>query len=143
PTTRGAATSAASTTPSSPSPATARPATHAQRRTTMSEPTPEVDPAVGQVRLLMADVGDDQYLDDTQVAGYLELNTGNVRRAAADALDAIATSETLVGKVIRTQDLQTDGTKVADSLRKHADRLRAQANTDDIAAAPWHGFALV
>lgn len=104
----------------------------------MSEPTPEQQAdAIDHVRLLMADVGDDQYLDNTQVEAYLELNDWDVRLAAADALDAIATSETLVGKVIHTQDLQTDGTKVADSLRKHADRLRAQAkdladDTDDI-----------
>lgn len=109
----------------------------------MSEPTPDVDPAIGQVRLLMSDVGSEQYLTDDHVAGYLELNDGNVRRAAADGLDAIATSETLVGKVIRTQDLQTDGPKVADSLRKHADRLRAQAEAEDAAADEWDGFDIV
>lgn len=86
---------------------------------------------VGQVRLLIADVGEPAILDDPQVEGYLAINAGNVRRAAADALDAIADSETLVSKVIKTQDLSTDGAKTADSLRKHADRLRAQAEDDD------------
>lgn len=109
----------------------------------MSEPTPETSPLVGQVRLLMADVGSVKYLDDEQVTGYLDLNDGNVRRAAADALDAIATSEALVGKVIRTQDLQTDGTKVADSLRKHADRLRELAASEDEEADSWDGFDVV
>lgn len=89
---------------------------------------------VGQVRLLIADVGEPApILDDPQIDGYLAINAGNVRRAAADALDAIADSETLVSKVIKTQDLSTDGTKTADSLRKHADRLRAQAEDDDFA----------
>lgn len=86
---------------------------------------------IRQVRLLMADVGSVQYLDDDQVNGYLALNGDNVRRAAADALDAVATSEALVSKVIKTQDLATDGVKVADSLRAHADRLRGLADADD------------
>jgi hypothetical protein len=90
----------------------------------------------GQVRLLIADVSDDpgeQYLSSEQIAGYLTLNAGSVRRAAADALDAIASSEALVSKVIRSQDLQTDGAKLADALRAHADRLRVQAEDTDFA----------
>lgn len=87
---------------------------------------------IGQVRLIIADVDEDELiLDDAMIQGYLTLNGDNVRRAAADALDAIASSEALVSKVIRTQDLATDGAKVADALRKHADRLRAQADADD------------
>lgn len=94
----------------------------------------DYDSPLGQVRLLISDVqsGDGQILDDMQILGFLSLNDKNVRRAAADALDAIASSETLVSKVITTQDLQTDGSKVAQSLRNHADRLRSQANSDDI-----------
>ena len=84
-----------------------------------------------QVRLLMADVGDTQYLTDEQIGQYVAMNMGNVRLAAADALDAIAVSEVLVSKVITTQDLQTDGAKVADALRKQADRLRAQVSAFD------------
>jgi hypothetical protein len=61
-----------------------------------------------------------------------------VRRAAADALDTIATSEVLVSKVIRTQDLSTDGAKVADALRKQAQVLRQQADAAD--AAEDDGF---
>lgn len=83
------------------------------------------------VRLLMADVGSQQYLTDQHLTGYLSLNDQDVRRAAADALDAIATSEALVGKVITSQNLTTDAAKLADTLRKHADRLRAQADRAD------------
>ena len=91
--------------------------------------------AVGQVRLLTADVTEGDFLlEDDVITGYLSLNGDNVRRAAADALDAIASSETLVSKAIRTQDLATDGAKVADSLRKHAAVLRAQADDADDAA---------
>lgn len=85
----------------------------------------------GQIRLLIADVDDDPLIDDEQLAGYLALNDDSVRRAAADALDAIADSETLVSKKIRTQDLQTDGPATATSLRAHAARLRAQADADE------------
>jgi len=87
-----------------------------------------------KVRLLIADVDTDpakQLLTDDQVDGFLELEAANVKRAAADALDAIASSEALVSKKIRTQDLATDGPAVADSLRKHADRLRVQADEVD------------
>ncbi|QAY69992.1 hypothetical protein [Xylanimonas protaetiae] len=96
----------------------------------------------GWLRLLLADVGASQVLADDQVGGYLGaygLNPetdvtvrGDVRRAAADALDAIATSESLIGKVVRTADgLSTDGTKVAADLRAHAARMRDLAVRDD------------
>ena len=108
-----------------------------------------------QLRLLIADLDPTRYvLDDEDVAGYLSLHgvdsttaltttttvpMHTVRRAAADALDAIATSEVLVSKVIRTQDLSTDGPKVADALRKQAASLRAQADVDEDAAADADG----
>jgi hypothetical protein len=90
--------------------------------------------AVGQVRILIADVSDDadeQLLDDEQITALLTINSDHVRRAAADALDAIATSEVLVSKKIRTQDLQTDGPAVAASLQARAKQLRDQAERED------------
>jgi hypothetical protein len=90
--------------------------------------------AAGQVRLLIADVASnpaDRLLEDDQVLGFLAMNGDSVRLAAADALDAIASSETLVSKAIRTQDLATDGPKVATDLRSHATRLRTLAAADD------------
>ncbi|WP_163540833.1 hypothetical protein [Occultella kanbiaonis] len=87
---------------------------------------------VGQVRLLIADVNEDSLiLADEQVTAYLTIAGEHVKRAAATALDAIATSEVLVSKVIRSQDLQTDGAKVADALRKHAAQLRQEADDED------------
>lgn len=88
---------------------------------------------INQVRLLISDVqtGDDQYLDDDRIDTLLSLNDGNVRRAAADALEAIATSEVLVSKVTRTQDLNTDGTKVSAELRALAARHRVLADAAD------------
>lgn len=99
--------------------------------------------ADGQVRLLVSDVNEANFiLTDEMVAGYLARYgvepTGPVtprapiNRAAADALDAIASSEALVSKVMQTVDgLQTDGAKVANSLRTRADSLRRQADRED------------
>lgn len=87
-----------------------------------------------QVRLLIADpAGEDSLFSDHDILGFLAINDDVVLLAAADALDAIATSEVLISKVIRTQDRQTDGAKVADAIRKHATSLRArwQAQTMD------------
>lgn len=87
----------------------------------------------GKVRLLIADTDENHLIfEDAQISGFLAIARNNsIKRAAADALDAIATSEALIGKVIRTQDLQTDGAKLADALRKHATELRRQADDDD------------
>lgn len=87
----------------------------------------------GQVRLLLNDVreGADQVLSDEEVAGFLALEGDSVKLAAAQALDVIASDEALTSKVIRTQDLSTDGSKTAAALREHAARLRAQAEDAD------------
>lgn len=87
----------------------------------------------GQVRLLLNDVreGADQILSDEEVAGFLALEGDSVKLAAAQALDVIASDEALTSKVIRTQDMSTDGSKTAAALREHAARLRAQAEDAD------------
>lgn len=91
-----------------------------------------------QVRLLIADVDtDNEILTDLQIAGFLEIEAGSVKRAAASALEAIARSEALVSKVIKTQDLSTDGAKVAAELRASAKDLRAQAETDEDDLTGW------
>src|SRR5690606_8528201 len=113
--------------------------------TTVSEPTPEsYSDARSLVRLLIADVDPaNPILTDAQVDGYLALRgvttpTSSVApslcyQAAADALVAIAASEVLVSKVIRTQDLSTNGAQVAAELRAQAGvyRQRAQEEDDD------------
>lgn len=90
------------------------------------------DPAsdAGKVRLLLNDVGDPWVFQDEEIAAFLDLE-GGVKRAAAQAIDTNATNEALASKVLRTQDLQTDGAKVADAMRKHAAALRAQADRED------------
>lgn len=96
---------------------------------------------VGKVRLLISDVDmADALFDDDEIGTFLDLEAGNVRRAAATALEAIAGNETLVLKRIRTMDLDTDGPSVAEALRELADSLRDQA---DETAADDEGGLLV
>lgn len=68
---------------------------------------------------------------DEEIAGYLALEGGSVKLAAAQALDTIADNEALASKYIRDHQLTVDGTKVADSLRKRAASLRVQADEGD------------
>lgn len=81
----------------------------------------------GNVRLLINDVDDaNQVFTDAEITAFLALAGGHVLLAAALAVDTIADNEALCSKVIRTQDLQTDGAKIADSLRARARALREQ-----------------
>jgi hypothetical protein len=98
----------------------------------------DFDTDLGRVRLLIADYDETAMIfTDEILNGYLGLNSDSVYRAAADALDAIATTEVLMAKKIRTQDLSTDGPAVAAELRKQAAGLRAQADAADTAAHTW------
>lgn len=97
--------------------------------------------ALGQVRLLTADLGSPPVLEDDELNGFLTMNgytlaapdfkSQMVQRSAADVLDATATSEVLLSKKIRTQDLTTDGPAVAAELRKQAQVLRDKADRQD------------
>jgi hypothetical protein len=64
-------------------------------------------------------------------------------RAAAAALDTIASNEALVQKKIRSLDLQTDGPAVAKELRAHAAELRRQAEEEDTAAGDFEVAEMV
>lgn len=104
----------------------------------------------GRVRLLAADTDtSNPLLQDADITAMLEMEGGSVKRAAAQALDTIASSEALVSKKIRTQDLQTDGPAVAAELRARAVALRQQADQDDEVTGggldivdfdPWAGW---
>lgn len=87
----------------------------------------------GNVRLLINDVasGDEQVFTDEEIAAFLSLAGDVVLLAAALALDTIAGNEAMCSKVIRTQDLQTDGAKVAQALRDQAASLRRQHEEGD------------
>jgi hypothetical protein len=90
--------------------------------------TYDVSTPEGQVRLLVPDNDvDNHLLEDADITALLTLEASDVRRAAATALELIASSEALVSKKIKTQDLSTDGPAVARELRERAKQLRAQA----------------
>lgn len=100
-----------------------------------------MDAAIKQIRLLIADTASPSIFTDEELQTYLDIwagdgapSRGDVFRAAADALEAIAISEVLIAKKIRTQDLTTDGPAVAEALRKLAASLRQRAEDEDAAA---------
>ena len=104
----------------------------------------DLDP-IGMVRLLANDTADaeDTLFSDDEIVAFLALEGGVVKLAAAQAIDTIADNEALLSKAIRTQDLETDGPKVADALRKRAAALRAQADTEEAKADDAGFFDIV
>lgn len=102
---------------------------------------------LGQVRLLIPDTamvtqarnpdtGAPDYepayiFSDEQIEAFIALENGNIKRAAATAIGVVATDEALLSKVIKTEDLQTDGSKVSAALLNRARLLRAEADDED------------
>lgn len=78
---------------------------------------------------------------DTTIQDFIDVEGGDtdadVRMVAADALDAIATSQALILKKIELLDLRTDGPALAKALREHAAMLRKQANDPELADATF------
>lgn len=84
----------------------------------------------GKVRLLLNDVdAATGVFDDEEIQAFLDLSDGAVLLAAAQAIDTNADNEALASKVLRTQDLSTNGAQVADALRARARALREQWTT--------------
>ena len=94
--------------------------------------------SVGQVRVLIPDLrkledlrdlrNEPRYLfTDDEILAFLVINNGNVKRAAADACDAIGMDKALQLLVLKTDDKQTDGAKLLDAIVKRARALREQA----------------
>jgi hypothetical protein len=92
-------------------------------------PTYDLDTDAGKVRLLIPDTDTSRpVFSNAEIDAFLELEGTNVRRAAALALDVIASNETQVLKVIQILDLRTDGAALSKELRARAADLRAQAD---------------
>lgn len=82
---------------------------------------------IGKIRLLIPDrVTPGHVFEDDELAGFLALE-GDVRSAAACALETIASDQALTLKVMSLLDVTTDGAKLSDALLKRAARLREQA----------------
>jgi hypothetical protein len=97
---------------------------------------PDYSTAVGQVRLLIPDVeqlGDTPayIFSDSQITAFLSMYSNGIKRAAAQAKLVLASSETLINKVISTYDLKTDGAKLGAELRAQAEALRQEAIEDE------------
>ena len=96
------------------------------------------DPAlasIADVRLLITDTDTEAAIfADALIAGFLRIEGNSIKKAAAQALDYIASRESLVQKRITTLGLSTDGPAVAKDLRVHAASLRSQS--EDEAEAP-------
>lgn len=97
---------------------------------------------IGLVRVLIPDLrkledlrdlrNEPRYLfTDDEILAFLAVNNGNVKRAAADACDAIGMDKALQLLVLKTDDKQTDGAKLLDAIVKRAKTLREQAKEDD------------
>ena len=115
---------------------------------------PDYATSVGQVRLLIPDTEELQdpadtephahYLfSDGQIQAFVALYSGNVKRAAAQAKLVLATSESLINKVIRTADYTTDGAKLGAELRAQAKQLQDEADKDDLLDSYDDSFIVV
>lgn len=76
------------------------------------------------------------YFSDAEITAFLieypeEVKRWHVKRAAADAIDALANNEALVLKKIKTEDLETDGPATANALRAGARALRDRAAQEE------------
>jgi hypothetical protein len=98
---------------------------------------------VGKIRLLISDTDpDNPAFTDTQITAFYTISGSNVRLGAAAALDALAASEVLISKAIKTLDLETNGPAVAAELRNQAKTLRVTAGDYD-ADGNLFGMAIV
>ncbi|MCZ4497895.1 MAG: hypothetical protein JWQ74_448 [Marmoricola sp.] len=110
----------------------------------MAAPTYTPGTPAGQVRLLISDVSEPFVFQDAEISAFLAIESDNVKRAAAQAIDSNATNEALASKVLTDSDgKSTDGAKLADAMRKHAAALRAQADRDDDLSDDGVFFAVV
>ena len=87
----------------------------------------------GLVRLIIGDTDlENAIYVDEEIQAFLNLKQGNVKLAAAQALETMASNQAMTLKVIKTLDLSTDGAQVARALRMHAEALRQEALQDDM-----------
>jgi hypothetical protein len=115
---------------------------------------PAYDTPLGQLRALVSqteqyvdpaepDAEADYLMSDGLLQSYLVINHDKLYGAAADALLALAANEALVSKKIRTEDLSTDGSVIANSLRQIAGEYRTRQKEDDAEDAALEAFELV
>ena len=81
---------------------------------------------IGKVRLYVPGETDPTtaLLTDDEISAFLSVQSGEVRLAAADALDMIGTSTAKVQQKIKLLNLELDGPAVARVYQENAKRLR-------------------
>lgn len=84
---------------------------------------------------------DEHLFSDTEIENFLTVARGSVYRAAGLAMIAVGNSEALILKVIRTQDLQTNGATLQAAWLKSGERLLDEA--DKIDAGEDHFFQII
>lgn len=86
--------------------------------------------SIGRARLLGSDT-DTSYpvFTDEQVQAFLDMESGNVRRAAASMLEVMAANQAFIMKKIETLDLKLDGPALAAEFRALAKQYRETAET--------------
>lgn len=117
---------------------------------------PDENTDIGSVRMLIPDVeqvdfakqGVPSYMfSDKHIANLLRNARGGprarIKRAAAAAMRAVGNSEGLIQKVIRTEDLQTDGAKLQQAFLTSARDMEREADKDDEYEEDSYGFAIV
>lgn len=88
--------------------------------------------AIPEVRVLIPDLdSSNRIFTDAEITRFLSVAKNSDLRAAAFAVDAVATNEALLLKKLTTDDFHVDGPAAADALRKHAAALRAEADRQD------------
>ena len=83
-----------------------------------------------QIRLLIPDNQDEQVFTDDEIDAFFDLE-GDVRRAAAQAMDTIANSDIMIYRHVEIMDVIVDAVSAGKELRYRADVLRKQAAAKD------------
>lgn len=95
--------------------------------------------ARGHVRLIIGDTDTvtvaNQIFTDAEIDAFLSMQDDVVKLAAAQALEALASKQAYIQKVITVGDLKTDGAKLAAEFRAQAAALRKQV--EDEPAFDW------
>ena len=97
---------------------------------------------VGRVRLLIPDIEERSArrplrpprsppFPGDQIQAFLVLHSYHVQPTPPDALRVIATTQSLLLKVLSTDDKSTDGAKLGAELRAQSKRLMDEADSDD------------
>lgn len=102
----------------------------------------DFDSDTGKVRVLLGDTvatevdggtGEYLYFGDAEIDAFLAMYDENPKLAAARAMETIASSQALLLKSWSSDDLSVNGDRIAESLRKIAAQLRAEAIAEESA----------